>query len=108
MKTTEELTPVSSASETSRFREGPPPTSSSAASGTERRTAGSERMRVSCPFRGISRETQTTTGRSARPSEARTSSPSPGRNTSVSTPGDSCRSFVAFADPSATASRDRV
>ena len=63
---TEPVTPRRPASRCSRPAYGPPPTSSSAASGTAARTCGQARIRVSCPLRGTRRDTQTTTGRPAR------------------------------------------
>src|SRR5215472_2338484 len=60
---TEPATPSRPASRCSRLAYGPPPTSSSAASGTAARTCGQARMSVSCPLRGTRRDTQTSTGR---------------------------------------------
>ena len=64
---------------------------------------------MSWPLRGISRETQTTTGRPVSPYRARTAAPpAPGWNTASSTPGAS-RSMRAAADgDSAAAIRLRV
>ena len=82
------------------LRYGPPPTSSRKAPGAARSTSGQTRMSMSCPLRGTSRETHTTTGRSPRPSAARISAPpAPGRNTSVSTPGVSRTSFSGGIGP---------
>ena len=61
-------------------RYGPPPTISSAALGHPRRIAGSARISVSWPLRGTSRDTHTTTGRSAEAVAARrTAAPPDGR-----------------------------
>lgn len=64
---------------------------------------------MSCPLRGTSRETHTTTGRSVSPSRSRTRSPpEPGWNVFSSTPGGSCTIRPAAAGVSAAAIRDRV
>ena len=68
---TSSATPPSRASRSIRGRAGPPPTSTSAAPGTRCWTAGQARASMSWPLRGISRETQTTTGRPTRPSSRR-------------------------------------
>ncbi|GAA2996388.1 hypothetical protein GCM10020229_06150 [Kitasatospora albolonga] len=98
-----------SASFSSSPRYGPSPTISSTASGTSRRICGSAAINVSCPLRGTSRDTQTTTGRSVRPSAARTASPpESGRKVPSSTPGGSCTIRAAAAGPTAEAIRERV
>jgi hypothetical protein len=62
------------------------------ADGTAASTRGQARIRVSCPFRGISLDTHATTGTPSRPSLFRTCSPpQSGKNRSVSTPGVSRR-----------------
>lgn len=109
VKRTASPTPSPAASRTSSFRYGPPPTSNKAASGTESRTCGQARMRTSCPLRGTSRETHTTTGRA--PSRIRSRSgppPAPGRKTVPSTPGASQAIRAAARTDRARASRARV
>jgi hypothetical protein len=64
---------------------------------------------VSWPLRRTSRETQTTTGRSVRPSRARTSPPpEPGWKVFSSTPGGSCAIRAAASGVRAEAMRERV
>lgn len=66
-------------------------------------------IRVSWPLRGTSRETQTTTGRSARPSRRRSSAPpDSGWKVCSSTPGGSCTIRAAASGPTAPAIRERV
>ena len=77
--------------------------------GSPARIRGIARISVSCPLRGTSRETQTTTGRSVSPSRARTSSPpEPGWKVFSSTPGGSWTIRAAASGVSAAAIRERV
>src|SRR4051812_50187360 len=76
----------------------PPLTIRSAASGTCRSTWGQARISVSWPLRGTRRETQTTTGRPARPWRARVALPPSGAGPDVAgAPGRPRRGIPAAA-----------
>ena len=67
------------------------------------------RMSVSWPLRGTSRDTHTTTGRSASPSRALIRSPpEAGWKVFSSTPGGSCTMRAAASGVSAAAILERV
>ena len=69
-------TGLAAASRRSRRSYGPPPTSSSRASGTRATTPGQAWTSRSWPLRGTSREMQTQTGADPSPWRSRTGRPS--------------------------------